>query len=80
LRSAAASGTYSLSRLATAAIRFVPVPLREHSGPNVLFLTVAFGAVVGIDVAVLGARTTGRALESVYWSPDSGTARRSLVG
>lgn len=66
LRSTASSGTYSLSRLMTAAMPFVLVPLLDGAGANVLFVTVAAAmAVVALDVAVLGPRTTGRALEAV---------------
>jgi putative MFS transporter len=50
LRSTASSGTYSLSRLATAAMPFVLVPLLEAAGPNWMFLTVALlnAAVEGV--------------------------------
>jgi putative MFS transporter len=66
LRSTASSGTYSLSRLATAAMPFVLVPLLHGAGANALFAVVAACmVVVALDVAVLGPRTTGRALESV---------------
>ncbi|MEV4316320.1 MFS transporter [Actinocrispum sp. NPDC049592] len=66
LRSTAASGTYSLSRLTTAAMPFVLVPLLNNAGPNTLFAVVAAAMlVVAVDVAVLGPRTTGRTLESV---------------
>jgi putative MFS transporter len=66
LRSTAASGTYSLSRLASGAMPFVLVPLLNAHGPTTLFLVVA-GAlvVVALDVALLGPRTTGRRLEKV---------------
>jgi putative MFS transporter len=66
VRSTAASGTYSLSRLATAAMPFALVPLLRHEGPLVLFVVVA-GAmvVVALDIALLGPRTTGRSLDSV---------------
>jgi putative MFS transporter len=66
LRSTASSGTYALSRLSTAAMPFVLVPLLHGAGPNALFAVVACAmVVVAVDVAVLGPRTTGRALESV---------------
>lgn len=66
LRSTAASGTYSISRLATAAMPFVLVPLLDDAGPNMLFTTVALAMLlVAVDVGALGPRTTGRALESV---------------
>jgi MFS transporter, putative metabolite:H+ symporter len=66
LRSTASSGTYSLSRLATAAMPFVLVPLLDQAGPNWMFLTVALAmAIVAVDVAALGPRTTGRTLETL---------------
>jgi putative MFS transporter len=66
LRATAASGTYSLSRLATAAMPFVLVPLLHSAGPNAMFAVVACAMiVVALDVTVLGPRTTGRALENV---------------
>jgi MFS transporter, putative metabolite:H+ symporter len=66
LRSTASGGTYALSRLSTAAMPFVLVPLLDHAGATTLFLVVAAAmVVVAVDVAALGPRTTGRALESV---------------
>jgi putative MFS transporter len=70
LRSTASSGAYSLSRLATAAMPWVLVPLLDHTGPGVLFLAVSATTVlVALDVALLGPRTTGRALEDVNEAP-----------
>jgi putative MFS transporter len=66
LRSTAASGTYALSRLATAAMPFVLVPLLSSGGVGALFSVVCGAmAIVAVDVAVLGPRTTGRRLETV---------------
>jgi putative MFS transporter len=66
LRSTACSGTYSLSRLTTAAMPFVLVPLLADAGPGVLFAVVSGAmAIVAVDVAVLGPRTTGLPLEVV---------------
>jgi putative MFS transporter len=66
LRSTAASGTYALSRLATAAMPFVLVPLLSSAGVGALFSVVCGAmAIVAVDVAVLGPRTTGRRLETV---------------
>jgi putative MFS transporter len=66
LRSTAASGTYALSRLATAVMPFVLVPLLNTGGVGALF-TVVCGAmaIVALDVALFGPRTTGRRLETV---------------
>ena len=66
LRSTAASGTYALSRLTTAAMPFVLVPLLNKAGSGALFAVICGAmAVVAVDVAVLGPRTTGRRLERV---------------
>jgi len=66
LRATAASGTYSLSRLSTAAMPFVLVPVLDSAGVDALFAVVcAAMAIVAIDVAALGPRTTGRRLEDV---------------
>ncbi|WP_296145868.1 MFS transporter, partial [Pseudonocardia sp. SCN 73-27] len=72
LRSTASSGTYALSRLATAAMPFVLVPLLNSAGVASMFaVVVAAVVIVAINVAVLGPRTTGRTLEAVN-SPAGG--------
>ena len=66
LRSTAASGTYSLSRLSTALMPFVLVPVLASAGVVALFTVVCAALViVAVDIAVLGPRTTGRRLEAV---------------
>jgi MFS transporter, putative metabolite:H+ symporter len=66
LRATAASSTYSLSRLATAAMPFLLIPLLHHAGADLVFLTIALAlAAAAIDIAVLGPRTTGRTLDTV---------------
>ena len=66
LRATAASGTYSLSRLSTALMPFVLVPVLASAGVVALFtLVCAALAIVAVDVALLGPRTTGRRLEDV---------------
>jgi putative MFS transporter len=66
LRSTASSGTYALSRLATAAMPFVLVPVLNDAGVGALFAIVcAAMVVVAVDVGVLGPLTTGRRLEAV---------------
>ncbi|MBA8928904.1 putative MFS transporter [Kutzneria viridogrisea] len=64
VRGTAVSGIYSLSRLATGLMPFVLLPLAQDSG--LLFALIA-GAMVllALDVAVLGPRTTGVALEEL---------------
>ncbi|MEV0945172.1 MFS transporter [Rhodococcus sp. NPDC049939] len=81
LRGTGASGTYSLSRLSSAVIPFVLVPLLHHGGPGMLYAVVA-GAMVGVavDIGFLGPRTTGRALESVNSAPSAQTANSSTRG
>jgi putative MFS transporter len=66
VRSTAASWTYSLSRLSSAAMPFILLPLLDAGGPVALFAAVSAAmVVVAIDVALFGPRTTGRNLESV---------------
>ena len=60
LRSTASSGTYALSRLVTAAMPFVLVPVLAGAGVGALFAIVcAAMVVVAVDVTALGPRTTG---------------------
>jgi MFS transporter, putative metabolite:H+ symporter len=66
LRSTATGGTYALSRLTTAAMPFVLVPVLAAAGVGVLFgIICAAMLIVAADVALLGPRTTGRRLEAV---------------
>jgi putative MFS transporter len=66
LRSTAAGSTYALSRLATAAMPFVLVPLLDRAGAVALFAVVATAlVVVAVDIGALGPHTTGRPLEQV---------------
>lgn len=63
LRATGAGTAYSLSRLATAVMPFVLVPLLDSAGPTAVFVAIAAAMViVAVDVAVLGPRTTGRSL------------------
>ncbi|MEU7817696.1 MFS transporter [Pseudonocardia sp. NPDC049154] len=63
LRATGAGSAYSLSRLATAVMPFVLVPLLDSAGPTAVFAAIAVAMViVAVDVAVLGPRTTGRSL------------------
>ncbi|GDY28783.1 MFS transporter [Gandjariella thermophila] len=66
LRSTAAGSTYALSRLSTAAMPFVLVPLLDHAGASALFAVVAAAMVaIAVDIGAFGPHTTGRALEEV---------------
>jgi putative MFS transporter len=66
LRGTAAGSAYALSRLATAAMPFILLPVLQGAGPTTMYAVVA-GAMVllMIDVAVLGPRTTGESLETI---------------
>jgi putative MFS transporter len=66
LRGTAAGSAYALSRLATAAMPFVLLPILHSAGATTMFAVVAAAmAVLMIDVAVLGPRTTGESLEAI---------------
>jgi len=66
LRARAAGSTYGLSRLSTAAMPFVLLPVLRHYGPDVMFAVIALAmAVVMIDIGFFAPRTTGRALEDI---------------
>lgn len=66
VRATAAGTAYSLSRLTTALMPFVLVPLLHRAGPGTVFAVVVIAMLVVIaDVAILGPRTTGRTLETI---------------
>jgi putative MFS transporter len=66
LRATGAGSAYSLSRLATAAMPFVLVPLLNHNGSSAVFIVIGIAmALVITDISVLGPKTTGRSLEQV---------------
>ncbi|GAA3434854.1 MFS transporter [Kutzneria kofuensis] len=66
LRASATGWTYSLSRLATGAMPFVLLPLLGSGGPVIVFTVVAAAmALVAVDIAVLGPRTSGRSVEAI---------------
>ncbi|MFC4949577.1 MFS transporter [Pseudonocardia sp. GCM10023141] len=76
LRATAAGSAYSLSRLATAAMPFVLIPVLDGAGAGAMFAVVAAAmAVLVVDVAVLGPRTTGRSLESIATSAGAEAVR-----
>jgi putative MFS transporter len=71
LRATGAGSAYSLSRLATAAMPFVLLPLLDGAGPNAVFACIAAAMVLlSLDILLLGPRTTGRSLEEVT-GPDA---------
>jgi putative MFS transporter len=66
LRATGAGSAYSLSRLATAFMPFLLLPLLDSHGSGAVFVCIGVAMVVlSIDIAVLGPRTTGRTLEDV---------------
>jgi len=66
LRSTGASATYALSRLVTAIMPFVLVPVLNDDGVTPLFVIMCVAmVVVAVDVSVLGPRTTGLRLEAL---------------
>jgi MFS transporter, putative metabolite:H+ symporter len=66
LRATGAGAAYSLSRLASAAMPYILLPLLTAHGPNALFVFIACAmAAVILDIGLLGPRTTGRSLEEL---------------
>ena len=65
VRATAAGAAYSLSKIVTGAMPFALLPLLDHHGANAVFGVVALAmALLAIDVAVLGGRTTGRSADA----------------
>ncbi|GAA1193770.1 MFS transporter [Pseudonocardia alaniniphila] len=66
LRATAAGSAYSISRLATAAMPYVLLPVLDAYGATAMFLVVAVAmTLLVIDIAALGPDTTGLSLESI---------------
>ena len=66
MRATATSTAYGLSRLSSAAMPFVLLPVLEHSGATAMFAIVATAMlIVVVDIGVFAPSTTGRALEQV---------------
>jgi putative MFS transporter len=72
IRATATSTAYGLSRLSSAAMPFVLLPLLERSGATAMFAAVATAmAIVVVDIGVFAPSTTGRSLEhlaAVDWT------------
>lgn len=66
VRATAVGWTYSLSRLSSAAMPFVLIPVLDHYGATAMFSVVVAALVIAIAVLMpLGPRTTGRSLEEI---------------
>jgi putative MFS transporter len=66
VRTTAAGAAYGLSRLSTAAMPFVLVPVLDRWGAGTMFACVALALwIVIADVVLFAPRTTGRALEGI---------------
>jgi MFS transporter, putative metabolite:H+ symporter len=64
VRATAAGVAYSISRIVTAALPYMLIPVLDDHGAGVLFAVVATAMVLcAVDVLVLGPKTTGLALE-----------------
>jgi putative MFS transporter len=73
LRATGAGSGYSLSRLATAAMPYVLLPLLDASGANAVFVFIACTMLaVILDVGILGPRSTGRSLEDITGGTSKG--------
>jgi MFS transporter, putative metabolite:H+ symporter len=66
LRARAAGSVYGLSRLSSAAMPFVLLPVLQRYGPGVMFglIALAMGIVI-VDIGFFAPATTGRALEDI---------------
>jgi putative MFS transporter len=66
VRATAAGACYGLSRLSSAAMPFVLLPVLDRWGAGAMFVVVATALwIVILDIAIFAPRTTGRSLEEV---------------
>ncbi|GHO90475.1 MFS transporter [Reticulibacter mediterranei] len=66
IRGSAVGTAYSISRLASAALPFIALPILTTSGPTVFFIGSAIiMGLVCLDVWLLGPRSTGQSLENL---------------
>jgi MFS transporter, putative metabolite:H+ symporter len=66
VRATAVGWTYSLSRLSSAALPFVLIPVLDRYGAAAMFTVVLAALVVAVAVLVsFGPRTTGRSLDEI---------------
>jgi len=65
-RATASGAAYSLSRLSTAVLPYILIPVLDHRGPTAVFVVVAVAlSVLSVVVGLLGPRVTGEPLEIV---------------
>jgi putative MFS transporter len=82
IRATGAGIAYGMSRLSTAAMPFVLVPVLRTWGPGWMFALVAAALwVVILDIGLLGPATTGRTLERVneLAGASDGSVARAIV-
>jgi putative MFS transporter len=73
LRATGAGSAYSLSRLATAVMPFILIPLLNDDGSSAVFIVIGIAmALVIANVAAFGPKTTGRSLEQVNATAEPG--------
>jgi putative MFS transporter len=66
VRATAAGACYGLSRLSSAAMPFILLPVLQQRGAGPMFVVVATALwIVMIDVGIFAPSTTGRSLEEV---------------
>jgi len=66
VRATAVGWTYSLSRLSSAALPFILIPILDAYGATAMFAVVVVALMAAVCVLVpLGPRTTGRSLEEI---------------
>src|SRR6185437_3488223 len=66
LRATGAGSAYSLSRLATALMPFLLIPLLNDDGSSAVFICIGIAMTLVIaDILAFGPKTTGRSLEQV---------------
>ncbi|HEV3332087.1 MAG TPA: MFS transporter [Bryobacteraceae bacterium] len=65
-RATATGSAYGLSRLSSAAMPFVLLPVLRHFGATVMFATIAGAMIIVMaDIGLFAPRTTGRTLEEI---------------
>lgn len=65
VRATAVGSAYSISRIVTALLPYILIPVLDHWGGSAVYIIVAIALVLlAINVTVLGPRTTGLALET----------------